>query len=105
MSRSVVSAAFTLLAGLQVAAWPGLASAAEVLPIPAGNYRALFANAAQKPEPIAPFWLDRLPVTNSQFTSFLNSQPRWQRDRVSPLFADASDRLVQLGIAAGLPEK
>lgn len=63
--------------------------AAERLPVPAGEYRGLFATAEQAPVPIKPFWLDRLPVTNSEFAAFINLHPRWQRERVNPLFADS----------------
>jgi formylglycine-generating enzyme len=63
--------------------------AAERLPIPAGEYRALFATPEQKAEQLKSFWLDRLPVSNGQFAAFVANQPRWQRGRISALFADS----------------
>jgi formylglycine-generating enzyme required for sulfatase activity len=37
---------------------------------------------------VAPFELDRTPVTNSQFAAFVAANPRWRRDRVARVFAD-----------------
>ncbi|HEX4910964.1 MAG TPA: SUMF1/EgtB/PvdO family nonheme iron enzyme, partial [Permianibacter sp.] len=64
-------------------------TAAERMNIPAGQYRALFATAEQAPTEITPFKLDRLPVTNAEFAVFVAAQPRWQRGRIAPLFADS----------------
>jgi len=88
MNRAIASAV-TALALLLGAALPGNVSAADAMPVPAGDYRSLFATPEQKPELIKPFWLDRLPVTNTQFESFLNKNSRWRRGRVSSLFADS----------------
>jgi formylglycine-generating enzyme required for sulfatase activity len=38
---------------------------------------------------VAQFELDRVPVTNAGFSSFVSEQPRWRRDRVPALLADA----------------
>lgn len=76
-----------LVAVTCVASWS--ATAAERLPIPAGEYRALFATAEQPPQSISAFWLDRLPVTNAAFAEFVARHPRWQRGQISPLFADS----------------
>ena len=65
------------------------AATAERMPIPAGEYRALFATAEQAPAAIKPFWLDRVPVSNAEFASFVSAQPRWQRSYIAPLFADS----------------
>jgi formylglycine-generating enzyme required for sulfatase activity len=35
------------------------------------------------------FRLDRTPVTNAQFLAFVKRQPKWRRDRIARLFADA----------------
>ncbi|MDQ3287810.1 MAG: formylglycine-generating enzyme family protein [Pseudomonadota bacterium] len=37
---------------------------------------------------VAPFALMRTPVSNAQFLAFLKRNPQWQRDRVSPVFAE-----------------
>lgn len=39
--------------------------------------------------PMSVFWMDRLPVTQSDYLKFLTEHPKWRRDRVSPLFADS----------------
>src|SRR5262245_8927741 len=38
---------------------------------------------------VAVFRLDVEPVTNAEFRAFVLAHPRWRRDRVEPLFADA----------------
>jgi formylglycine-generating enzyme len=57
--------------------------------IPAGNYVPLLRS---KDEPervaVAAFRLDARPVTNAEFLAFVRANPKWQRSRVSPLFAD-----------------
>jgi formylglycine-generating enzyme required for sulfatase activity len=40
--------------------------------------------------PVGAFWLDATPVTNAQFLEYVKHHPGWRRDRVKPLFADAS---------------
>jgi hypothetical protein len=37
---------------------------------------------------VAPFRLDREPVTNAQFLSFVKAQPAWRRDRIAALYAE-----------------
>ena len=39
---------------------------------------------------VAPFELDRRPVTNAQYLEFVRTHPEWRRSRVSRLYADAS---------------
>jgi formylglycine-generating enzyme len=64
--------------------------AATMVPIPAGDYAPVL-RSKDEPERIAvaPFQLDVRPVTNAEFLAFVRANPRWQRSRVSPLFADA----------------
>ena len=38
---------------------------------------------------VAPFVIDRAPVTNAQFAVFVRKHPEWQRDGVPRVFADA----------------
>ncbi len=38
---------------------------------------------------LASFRLDRRPVTNAEFLAFVREHPRWRRDRIPRLFADA----------------
>ena len=42
------------------------------------------------PVMVAPFELDRRPVTNAQYLEFVRAHPEWQRSRVSRLYADDS---------------
>jgi sulfatase modifying factor 1 len=42
----------------------------------------------QKTVKVAPFDMDRTPVTNAAFAAFVARQPRWRRDRVARVFAD-----------------
>jgi sulfatase modifying factor 1 len=37
---------------------------------------------------VAPFEVDRTPVTNAQFATFVARNPRWRRDRVARVLAD-----------------
>ena len=37
---------------------------------------------------VAPFFLDRYPVTNAEFLAFVQENPAWQRSQVKPIFAD-----------------
>lgn len=64
-------------------------SRAGMVLIPAGSYTPLL-RTKDEPErvPVAPFWLDERPVTNAEFLGFVRANPKWQRSRVSPLFAD-----------------
>lgn len=72
----------------------GATLAAEVpagmVTIPAGNYEPLL-RGKDDPErvAVAAFLLDVQPVTNAEFLEFVRAHPKWQRSRVSPLFADA----------------
>ncbi len=46
------------------------------------------ATPKQKEVAVAAFSLDRLPVTNGDFLAFVKSEPKWQRGRLTSLFAD-----------------
>ncbi len=86
MSEQRVLSAVAAMAMLLVGT---AALAVEPKAIPAGEFRSLFATPDQPLQKIPAFWLDQLPVTNQQFSEFLTHQTRWQRERVSPLFADS----------------
>ena len=83
-----LAAALALLASV-VAARAVDARAGMVL-IPAGSYAPIL-RGTDEPErlPVAAFWLDARPVTNAEFLAFVRANPKWQRSRVSPLFADS----------------
>lgn len=57
--------------------------------IPGGSFESVLPPAPDvKNVRIQPFRLDRTPVTNEQFASFLRSHPQWRRDRIARVFAD-----------------
>ena len=71
---------------------PAAAPSAEPPPgmalVPGGSYEPLYRSPGEKAAQVAPFWIDRTAVTNASFLDFVRRDPRWQRTRVSPLFAD-----------------
>jgi len=83
------------------------------VPIPAGRYIPLYAEAESKagqaPEPVVvrAFFLDRIAVTNAEFLEFVTAEPKWRRSRVARLFSDEgylrhwADDLVPGGTAPG----
>lgn len=56
--------------------------------VPAGAYMPLYAPDTAAVQ-VAAFRLDRVPVTRAEFARFVAANPRWQRSRVQPVFADA----------------
>jgi formylglycine-generating enzyme required for sulfatase activity len=65
------------------------AAAAESVAIGPGVYRPLLPAKGDVTEvPVARFRLDTLPVTNAEFRAFVAAEPRWQRGRIKPLYAD-----------------
>ncbi len=76
-------------------------SEAGMARIAGGRYRPLYRQPVRGarrdsvlrrivPVPVAPFLLDRRPVTNAEFLQFVRAEPEWRRSRVSRLFADRS---------------
>ncbi|MCP5537118.1 MAG: formylglycine-generating enzyme family protein [Akkermansiaceae bacterium] len=57
--------------------------------IPAGSYVPLYTTD-KTPRKVAAFRLDKTSVTKGQFLAFVKKHPRWQRSKVSRLFADKS---------------
>jgi formylglycine-generating enzyme required for sulfatase activity len=71
--------AATLLLGIQMALIGG------------GEYRPLFPpNGKETTVAVAPFRLDKTPVTNGEFLAFVREHPEWRRDRIAPVFAEAA---------------
>ncbi len=68
----------------------GVPPPAGMVLIPAGKYTPLYLGRDDPARvPVAAFYLDVRPVTNAEFLAFVRTNPKWQRSRVSPLFADA----------------
>ncbi|MBP8298810.1 MAG: formylglycine-generating enzyme family protein [Planctomycetes bacterium] len=57
--------------------------------MPASEYRPLFPSKGQTAVAVAPFALERTPVTHAQFLAFVAAMPEWRRSRVPSLFADS----------------
>jgi formylglycine-generating enzyme required for sulfatase activity len=76
-----------LLASLAVDGAPAEQSA--TVAIPGGSFESVLPPApGTKVVQLENFRLDRLPVTNAQFATFLRSHPQWRRDKVARIFAD-----------------
>jgi sulfatase modifying factor 1 len=69
---------------------PGQQAAGEMVLVPAGTYSPIL-RSTDEPErmPVGAFWLDTRPVTNAEFLEFVRANPKWQRVRISPLFAES----------------
>lgn len=69
----------------------GAESVPEMVTIPRGTFTPLFGaeNKNPRPQVVEPFFLDRYPVTVSEFQKFVTSHPEWQRSAAKPLFVDA----------------
>lgn len=67
---------------------PEAAAFATMVRIPATRYRPLYASPGTEIV-VAPFRLDRDPVTRGQYLAFVRANPRWRRDRVDTRAADA----------------
>lgn len=81
-----------LLALLVVLPLAGIAAGAAGInyaAITGGTFRsALKYEDAPKGTRVQPFALMRTPVSNAQFLAFVKRDPQWQRDTVSPVFAE-----------------
>ncbi|MGE0582313.1 MAG: formylglycine-generating enzyme family protein [Steroidobacteraceae bacterium] len=74
-----------------IAACAALAAAQACLAVdlPGGRFRSVLPPAqGVKEVTVAPFALDRLPVTNAEFARFVRERPEWRRDRVARVFAN-----------------
>jgi sulfatase modifying factor 1 len=59
--------------------------------LPAGRYVPLFRGVNEPRDvPVNPFWLDTLPVTNTDFLEFVKANPKWRRSSIKRLFADGN---------------
>lgn len=79
-----------LLAAVLVAGSGAPAAAAGPAPrpmvaIPGGKLEPFFSPVT---ETVAPFRLDKYPVTNAEYLAFVRAHPAWRRGAVSPLLAD-----------------
>ena len=86
MTRPLVA----LLAALLVSALPLPGVAADYAELPGGSFRSVTAgDAAGGLASVEPFRMRTEPVTRADFARFVAAHPRWQRDQVPRVFADA----------------
>lgn len=96
-----LAAALLPLALLAVALLAPAAGAAERVRIEGGLYRPLYRQPVRGAGRdtllrrtvavrVAPFEMDRRPVTNREYLEFVRANPQWRRSRVSRLYADES---------------
>lgn len=89
MRRVLAIAAMLTVVGPASAEPREVPTAAAMTTIPAGTYRPLLRRSADDAgTTVAPFRLDRLPVTNADFLRFVTAHPEWSRDRVAPVLAE-----------------
>lgn len=108
-SRKTLLAAFACAASALAPAHARLQEAAPATIAGATFNSVLPQGKAADPVTLRAFRLDRRPVTNAQFLAFVRANPRWQRARVVPLFADATylshwETPLELG-ARALPQQ
>lgn len=69
----------------------GSALASDYAAVPGGAFRSVLpALDNSGAVTVAPFWMQRTPVTNAEFLAFVRTHPEWRRDRVPAAFADAA---------------
>jgi sulfatase modifying factor 1 len=89
-------ARFRLLAPWVAALWcccqaganAGQPQATPYAAIGGGSFESILPAARQAPVSIAPYALQRLPVTNAEFLEFVRRHPQWQRGRANSNLAD-----------------
>ena len=92
LTAQVITCMFTLLSVESSSAeadTTGQAEVSSMVEIPAGSYTPLYTTD-KTPRKVAAFQLDITSVTNRQFLEFVKLNPRWQKSKVSKLFADKS---------------
>lgn len=55
---------------------------------PSGNLVPIFSDRGEEKIEIASLKVDKTPVTNGQFLKFVKQNPEWQKEKISPLFAE-----------------
>jgi formylglycine-generating enzyme required for sulfatase activity len=87
------------LLGLAVLLWAGAARPDDnpFVEVPGGQLRTALPLAKQELVPVHSFLLQRHPVTNREFLTFLTGHPKWQRGSVPVIMAEGD----YLGVWAG----
>lgn len=67
----------------------GISAAAETVAIGGGGFQSVLPTGGTDASThVAPFRMDRLPVSNAEFLDFVIHHPQWRRDRIPALLAD-----------------
>src|SRR6478672_10107082 len=66
-----------------------IAGGAAWVALPGGAFRSALKYEDNNTGKLVPFALQQRPVTNAEFLAFVQAHPRWRRDRVPSVFADA----------------
>ncbi len=62
---------------------------AEMIKIEGGSYEPFYPPSPQEKKiKVSSFMLDAYPITNQDFLSFVQNNPKWRRDKISKLYAD-----------------
>ncbi|HVY79821.1 MAG TPA: formylglycine-generating enzyme family protein [Steroidobacteraceae bacterium] len=78
------------IALLVVIIWCAPVHAAEMARVPGTEWRSILPTGTKRETVhVASFMLDRTPVTNEQFLSFVRAHPEWQRNHVPSALADS----------------
>lgn len=74
-----------------VVAKPNPVSLSELITIPGGTHRPMYPGKNEPEQVLVPaFSIEATPVTNGQFLAFVWDQPKWRKESVKSLFADAN---------------
>lgn len=73
---------------LAAGAFISVAMATPTVPISGGTYSPVFRDEGEQDIRVPALIVDKTPVTNEQFLSFVRKNPEWRRSKVPKLFAD-----------------
>jgi formylglycine-generating enzyme len=80
----------TVVLAAIAAAAPAATLASDRAKVAGATFETILPPApGEKSATVPAFTLDRTPVTNAQFAAFVAANPRWRRDQVARVFADA----------------
>jgi formylglycine-generating enzyme required for sulfatase activity len=84
---TLLAAAPAVRAGAESASAPRIAR--DMVVVPAGSYRPLYATTKTGATKVEAFSIDRRLVTREQYLGFVATYPEWRRGAVRPTFAEA----------------
>jgi formylglycine-generating enzyme len=85
--RTLAALAMTALVGVAAAQAKEKEEARSF--VPGGKFATVLRSAPDREAvEVAPFTIERVPVTNGRFAAFVREHPEWRRDRIARVFAD-----------------